>query len=174
MPVENRADTPALEFRGRSGKTDAEKTEVFVFQYSSIYFQDRLPASRLARSAPMLSTEDTLLKALKTSQSLETNGIRPAVLIEIAKVITPTLDALFTDSLATGKLPVEWKSTVVRSLFNGRTRGDPVNYRPVSLIRITRKMKERVIAARLQNHLLNNQLLCSEQYRYLPQRSRIA
>jgi hypothetical protein len=45
------------------------------------------------------------------------------------------------------------------------------NYRPISLLSSISKILERIVAQKLINHLLSNDLLYSHQYGFLPNRS---
>lgn len=47
-----------------------------------------------------------------------------------------------------------------------------VIYRPVDLTRVTRKVMRRMIAARLENHLLHNQLFYSDRHSFRPRERR--
>lgn len=89
------------------------------------------------------------------SQSPGSDGIHTVVLREISENITETPPAPSTCSLAARKPPAEWKSSVVCPLFKG-------------LPCLTCKVMETVIAARLQNHLLLNQILLPERHSFCP------
>ncbi|VDP84342.1 unnamed protein product [Echinostoma caproni] len=136
---------------------------------------------RLSCSAPLLSWQaisvdevcDALL-ALEPYQSPGPDGLHPIVVKEMTPVIAPTLAVLFEQSLTERRLPTEWKTAIVRPLFEGGALEDPVNYRPVSLTCVTVQVMERVLAKRLRAHLIPNDLLCSAQHGFRPQRFRVS
>lgn len=88
----------------------------------------------------------------------------PVVGAEIAEVIVPKIAALLAHSLTIGRLLTEGELAAA-------SRDNPVNYRSVNLTCVTCKEMERVIAARLKNHLPRKWLLYSEQHGFRPQRS---
>ena len=56
-----------------------------------------------------------LLKNLKPNKAVGPNKIHPLVLRELREAIASILEAIFTKSLDTGKLPDAWKSEVCQS-----------------------------------------------------------
>ena len=61
--------------------------------------------------------------------------LHPLVLWELREELAPILEAIFTKSLDTGKLPDDWKSANVHvvPIYKKGSKHLPVNYRPVSL-----------------------------------------
>ena len=70
-----------------------------------------------------------LLSNLKVDKA----AIKPLVLKELRKEITPVIQVIFERSLETGQLPKDWTSARVSPLFKKGDKSDPANYRPISL-----------------------------------------
>ena len=83
------------------------------------------------------------LNNLDTSKAYGPDGIPPRSLKECSKEISPSLCSIFNKSLATGRVPVEWKQANVIPIHK-KDRVEPVtNYRPISLLSIVSKVLER-------------------------------
>jgi hypothetical protein len=59
----------------------------------------------------------------------------------------------------------------VTPIFKKGTKGDPENYRPVSLASVPCKMLESIMKDRLMNHLLENKLIGESQHGFMPGKS---
>ena len=81
-------------------------------------------------------------------------------LIEIA----PALTAIFSQSIQTGEMPIQWKKTWIAPVFKKGGRSDPANYRPVSLTSIACKMLEHILCTHIRRHLDNHEILCPENH----------
>ena len=60
---------------------------------------------------------------------------------------------LFEQSMENGEIPEDWKTANVTAIFKKGTRGDPGNYRPVSLTSNVCKVFERLIKEDMVNYL---------------------
>ncbi len=104
------------------------------------------------------------LNNLNTTKSPGPDGIHPRVLQELAAEFAYPLKMIFDKTLASGKLPSEWKQSEVRPIFKKGCKETPGNYRPVSLTAIVCKIFEGFIRSALFNHLTSNNLLSPHQY----------
>ena len=86
---------------------------------------------------------------------------------EIAK----PLCIVFKLSLSTGEVPRDWKHARVTPIFKKGPKGDPGNYRPVSLTSIPCRILEAIIKDDMMEHLKNNQLLKDSQHGFLKGKS---
>ena len=77
-----------------------------------------------------------VLKGLNTNKASEPDRISPEVLNELAEDVAPHLTSIFTTSLETGRIPHQWKTTLVVPIFKKGDRNNAANYRPVSLTSI--------------------------------------
>jgi hypothetical protein len=85
-------------------------------------------------------------------------------------VLAP-LQIIFNRALETGDSPKDWKTASVTPIFKKGTKGDPGNYRPVSLTSVPCKILESIIKDRVMSHLLENNLIRKSQHGFMPGRS---
>jgi hypothetical protein len=81
------------------------------------------------------------------------------------------LKLLFNKTLKSGKVPSEWKHATVTPIFKKGTKGDPGNYRPVSLTSVPCKLLESIIKDKIMEHLLENNLIKDSQHGFMPGKS---
>ena len=77
-------------------------------------------------------------------------------------------------SLKTWTLTDEWKSAVVCTIFaieNHRSRNNPSNYRPVSLLSPVGKTMGALQSSSLSHNLVSQKIVCDHQFGFLPGRS---
>ena len=70
-----------------------------------------------------------------------------------ARELTPSLCALFNLSLAEGKLPTEWKDSLVVLVHKKGKKEDVTNYRSISLLCVVSKVLERCIFKHFEESL---------------------
>ena len=75
-----------------------------------------------------------ILLSLNTNKACGTDGVTARLLREASSSIVPSLTRLFNFSLASGKLPCEWKNANVSPIFKKGDKELVCNYRPISLI----------------------------------------
>ena len=81
------------------------------------------------------------------------DNLHPRVLKHRASTIAPSLQLIFQKSIATGRVPSDWKQANVSPIFKKGERYNPANYRPVSLTCICSKILEHIITKHLRLHL---------------------
>ena len=96
---------------------------------------------------------------------------RPCLLKETAKEITPALTFIFQASINQSKIPSDWKTAIVAPVFKKGDRGQPSNYRPISLTTICCKIMEHIIHSSVLAHLENTNILSDEQHGFRKRRS---
>ena len=74
-------------------------------------------------------------------------------------------------SLDTGTVPQDWKHATVTPIFKKGTKGDPANYRPVSLTSIPCKIFESILKDNIMQHLTVNNLIKESQHGFMPGKS---
>ena len=71
---------------------------------------------------------------------------------------------LVNKSLELGKIPSDWKKSVITMLLkSGKKRNDPNSYRPISLLSCLGKLIEKIMNKRLVDFLEENNLIISQQ-----------
>ena len=107
---------------------------------------------------------DIIKNALDSSKSPGCDNI-PAVLIKCcAHVIAPVLVKFFNRFLDLGIYPDCLKTARVTSLHKGGDRLDCGNYRPISVLTQINKIFEKLIHARLNDFIMENNILENSQY----------
>jgi len=64
-----------------------------------------------------------------------------------------------------------WKTANVCPIFKKGTKGDPGNYRPVSLTSVTCRLLESIIKDKVTEHLIENGLIRNTQHGFMPGKS---
>jgi hypothetical protein len=112
-----------------------------------------------------------VLSALNASSAMGLDGLHPKLLKECAEQLSRPLCLLFNLSLQSGLIPDAWRESLVVPIFKGKSRYDPLNYRPVSLTSVCCKSMERVVSARLVEFLESHELLSHRQFGFRKARS---
>ena len=96
----------------------------------------------------------------------------PVVLKELRHEIAPKIRLfMFESSLSTGILPSDWTKAGVSPLFKKGDKGDPANYRPISLTYILCKVMEHITVSNLARNFNNHQILYELQHGFREKRS---
>ena len=165
---------------GTLTENDLEKAKVLNnFFYSVFLHEDNqnIPEfkSKVKSSVDTvnITTEDMYkcLKSLKVSKSPGPDNVHPRILKEAAEVLAYPLKLLFDSTIKAGKIPTKWKTAEVRPIFKKGAKSDPGNYRPVSLTSVICKVFETFIRDTLCSHLINNDLLSTDQFGFCKGRS---
>ena len=100
---------------------------------------------------------EKLLTSLKSTKAAGPDEIHARILKELAKSIAPGLAAIYRKSLATGIVPVEWKSVHIVPIFKKGQRYIAANYRPVSLT--ASKTMEHITVSNIMKYAEEHNLL---------------
>ena len=99
------------------------------------------------------------------------DNLHPKVLKHLASTIAPSLQLIFQKSIATGRVPSDWKQANVSPIFKKGERYNPANYRQVSLTCICSKILEHIIIKHLRLHLNKYNILYDLQHGFRNKRS---
>jgi hypothetical protein len=113
----------------------------------------------------------SVLLALDASSAMGPDGLHPKLLKSCAGALSEPLLILFQRSLICGVLPDLWLESIVIPLFKGKSRYDPLNYRPVSLTSVCCKSLEKIIVSGLVEFLESNEILSPHQFGFRKFRS---
>jgi hypothetical protein len=100
-----------------------------------------------------------------------TTDSSPKLLQDLESSFLTPLVLLFNKSVSTGEVPLGWKTATVCPIFKKGTKGDPGNYRPVSLTSVTCKLLESIIMDKITEHLIENGLIRYTQHGFIPGKS---
>ena len=93
------------------------------------------------------------LAKLKPSSAPGPDMIWPRVLCKLASTLSFPLAIIFSTCMAKGYVPPDWKLANVTPIFKKGSKGDPANYRPVSLTSVCCKVMESIIRDSIVDHL---------------------
>ena len=102
---------------------------------------------------------DILIGELDEHKACGPDRIRSVILKRLRASISPTLQGIFSKSLAEGEVPDDWKHANVTPLHNIGNRNDPGNYRPISLTCVCCKLMEHIVVSNVMRHLEANHIL---------------
>ena len=85
-------------------------------------------------------------------------------------IIEPLVD-LIKKSLQETSVPLDWKMANVTAIFKKGSRGDPANYRPVSLTSNVCKIMERIIKEEIVQYLKRNTIIKDSQHGFRSKKS---
>ena len=170
--------TKLVKDNGELTKSDEEAAETFNNYFCSVFTKDK-------QSLPSLSIPDnlepslqisrdsviSLLNKLKTDTSPGPDQIHPKILYEIRNEIVEPLTYIFNKSLSESELPSDWKNATVVPIFKKGKKNLASNYRPISLTSVICKLLEKFVRDKLLDHLIQNNLICDEQFGFIPGRS---
>jgi hypothetical protein len=130
------------------------------------------------RDIPDLNLQNTtpehiqkIIKKLQPKLSLDSQGISTKMIKLIGNEISSPLSHIFNLSLRSGVFPEKLKMCRVIPIFKSGSKSECNNYRPISLLSSISKFLEKIVAQKLIDHLLNNDLLYVHQYGFLPNHS---
>ena len=111
------------------------------------------------------------LAALKPSSAPGPDKVWARVLHSLADFLDEPLSIVYSRLLQEGAVPEVWKTANVCPVFKKGSKGDPGNYRPISLTCILCKVMESLIRDAMIEFFITNNLICSSQHGFLPGRS---
>jgi hypothetical protein len=112
-----------------------------------------------------------IISTLKPKLSTDAQGISTKMIKFVGNEIAAPLAYIFNLSLVSGDFPSKLKLCRVIPIFKAGNELECDNYRPISLLSSISKILEKIVAHKLINHLISNDLLYSHQYGFLPGRS---
>ena len=97
-----------------------------------------------------------LINALDTNKASGSGNISVFMLKATAESIAEPLVKLFTFLLSKGKFPKLWKTVGIVPIqkSTNKSKSDPTEYRPMSLLSIVSKLLERIVHSILWEHLV--------------------
>ena len=111
------------------------------------------------------------IKKLRRNAAPGPDGIKPALLQDLGESILAPLEIIFNKAMETGQSPEDWKTAYITPIHKKGTKGNPGNYRPVSLTSVPCKIMESIVKDRVMSHLLENSLIQDSQHGFMPGRS---
>ena len=155
---------------------DRERAELLAETYEAVYTRTTTDSSsswelgRPLQDAPACEPDVVfnLLRRLNTKKAPGIDGIHPLFLFHLASVLAPPLAELFTQSIRTGTIPIDWKEAVIKPFYKGGDKHAAGNYRPVSLTSTVGKIMERWVKELLMAHAKEERVLTEQQHGFVP------
>ena len=118
------------------------------------------------------------LSDLSVFKSYGPDMLHPRVLKEIRNEIALHLKIIFncslaTNSLATNKLPNDWRTGNITPIFKKGKRCFVNNYRPISLTCVICKLLESILRDNIIKHFVKNNLFSTKQFGFIKGRSTV-
>jgi hypothetical protein len=110
---------------------------------------------------------------MKLNKSPGPDLLHPRVLYEVRNEIVSPLTLIFNQSMNSGVLPEDWKTSFVSVLFKKGKKDCIDNYRPISLTCICCKLMESIIRDKIMSFLLENKVFSGNQYGFIKGRSTV-
>ena len=111
------------------------------------------------------------IDVLKAGKAPGPDNISTTFLKNMKVCLLEPLNMIFNSSLSKCQVPKDWKNAKVVPIHKKGSRGDPGNYRPVSLTSSVCKVMERILRAKIMDHLIVNKLINQSQHGFMPNRS---
>ncbi len=92
-----------------------------------------------------------IMEEIEVRKVIRPNGVSDLILKECKNELVGPIYDIIKCSVATGKVPREWKRAEVVPIHKSGNKEEPLNYRPVSLTSVVCKMCEKVIKNNGQN-----------------------
>ena len=99
----------------------------------------------------------SILTNMSASKATGLDNISCRLIKEAAPIIAKSLNKLFNKSIETNIFPSEWKLAKVTPIHKNNERGDPNNYRSISVIGAIAKVFETVVYNQLYFYLTEKQ-----------------
>ena len=88
---------------------------------------------------------------------------------ELATPLSFPICMLLNKCFEHGKLPIDWKNSIITCIYKKGDKSDPGNYRPISLTCILSKIAESYIKDYIYAYLEATNFLCEEQHGFRAQ-----
>ena len=161
---------------------DKEMAGILNAQYTSVFTSVDLnnmpePEILFTGDAPLTEVRfegkevEKKLRNLKTSGAPGPDILWSKVLHDMADVLAGPLAIIFNRLMEEGGVPLIWRMANVCPIFKKGTKGDPANYRPVSLTCVVGKVMESLVRDKIVEHLERNSLIRPSQHGFMAGRS---
>ena len=110
------------------------------------------------------SSPSEIIEIVKGLKNKSTSDMSVIPLKKVSNVLAPVISCLVSTSLHQGIFPQKLKIAKVIPLHKGGSRAEVSNYRPISLLSCFSKIFEKIMQARLLEHLKSEKILFDSQY----------
>ena len=169
--------------KNKDGKMVTEESEIAeelngffssVFTDEDLTTVPQMESETNKRLCRLVITEDKIkvkIRNLKEKSAAGPDGIGARLLKATSHEIAKPLSYIYIKSLNSGVVPADWRNAKVIPIFKKGPKGEPGNYRPVSLTSIPCQMLESLIKDDMMAHLAENNLIRDSQHGFLKGKS---
>ena len=169
--------------KNKDGKMITEESEIAEELngfFSSVFTEEDLNTIPLKESetngrfCKVVITESKIkvkIRNFKEKSAAGPDGIGARILKATSQEIAKPLSYIYRKSLNSGVVPADWRNAKVTPIFKKGPKGEPGNYRPVSLTSIPCRMLESLIKDDMMAHLAENNLIRDSQHGFLKGKS---
>ena len=100
-----------------------------------------------------------ILPSMSSAKATGEDGVCVRLMILNIGMISMMLAHIINLSIATLKVPTQWKSAVVKPLFKSGDRSNVSNYRPISILPACSKILEKIIHTQVYEFLSMHNIL---------------
>ena len=111
------------------------------------------------------------LRNIKQTGAPGPDKVWSKVLHDMADILAGPLAIIYNKLMEEGGVPLIWKMANVCPIFKKGTKGDPANYRPVSLTCVVGKVMESLVRDKIMEHLDRNSLIRPSQHGFMSGKS---
>jgi len=159
-----------------------EMAEVINTYFSSVFNKEEATDNTVPADRPELQsvlqnfeiTENKLkekIRKLRPAAAPGPDSIGAGLLQELESELSPALLIVFRKLLENSHSPDDWKCANVTPIYKKGAKGDPGNYRPVSLTSVACKLFESLVRDAIITHLDVNNLISDEQHGFVSGKS---
>ena len=134
-------------------------------------YQEKHPETPFSINTIQVTSNDVIrvINGLDSSKACGPDQLPTKILKMSAAYIAEPLAKIFNKSISSGHFPTAWKTATVKPVYKGKGSPSEIkNYRPISLLPCTSKIFEKLIFARIYEHITKNALLTDKQSGYRP------
>ena len=159
---------------------DAQKADILNTYFSSVFTVDPgddyvIPdmdfSEELTDFAVIAKEVKDAIDDIKWNKASGPDDINPNFVKKFRDYLIEPLCLILRESLDSGEIPQDWKNASVIPIFKKGSKGEPSNYRPVSLTCIVSKVYERIMRKKITEHLTTNNLIRPSQHGFMKSRS---
>ena len=176
-----RTNVGPLKVAGKLVSNSADMADILNKFFSSVFTNENtnnVPVEPTLPSRAILEnmnfTKDGVevkINKLKPSTAPGPDGITARILQTFKTQLSGPLSNIFNKSFQSGSVPKDWRIGNVTPIFKKGVKGDPGNYRPVSLTSIPCKLMESLMKDIIVDHLIENQLIKDSQLGFMSTKS---
>lgn len=167
------------ELKTDNGAIAAQFNDYFTSVFTAESSDPPAPVISYGGVEPLVEITCTVAEVYAKVKSIDVNracgpdGFLPKVLKSVMEEVSPHLCKIYNRSLATGGVPLDWRSANVAPIHKKGLVTDRSNFRPISLTSVPGKLLESIIKDRVVAFLDKHKLINESQHGFRAGRSTV-